>query len=335
MTNSVSISSQNSSTAFGSWSLSIVSPLADTHDFNGDGYSDIAWRDTSTGDVAIWLMNSTTILQASDFVNVPASSNWSIVGQRDFSGDGYAELLWHNLSGDTAIWLMNGAAISQTGDFGVIPTTWTVAGTGDFNGDGSGDILWRNTSTGDVAIWLMNGTAVSQATDFINVPVASGWTIAGTGDFNGDGKTDILWRNISTGDVAIWLMNGTTIVQAYDFDNIPIAANWTIVGTGDFNGDGYSDILWRNANGDVAIWLMNGFTVSQGSDFTNVPVASGWTIAETGDFNGDGKSDILWRNTSTGDLALWLMNGAAISQATDFSNVPVGSGWTIQGLNSD
>jgi hypothetical protein len=48
-----------------------------THDFNGDGYSDIAWRGPS-GDVAIWFMNGTQIVSTSDFINVPAS--WTIQG---------------------------------------------------------------------------------------------------------------------------------------------------------------------------------------------------------------------------------------------------------------
>jgi hypothetical protein len=307
-----------------------------SHDFNGDGLSDIAWRNTTTGDVAIWQMNGTTISQASDFANVPVAAGWSIVGQRDFNGDGNADLLWRNSNGDLAIWLMNGATVSQATDLGIVASAWSVAGTGDFNGDGDGDILWRNTTTGDVTIWLMNGTTIFQATDFANVPVASGWTIAGTGDFNGDGKTDILWRNTTTGDVSIWLMNGTTIIQTVDFANVPVASGWTIAGTGDFNGDGYADILWSNTStGDVAIWLMNSTTLLQASDFANVPVASGWTIAETGDFYGAGYSDILWRNTTTGDVAIWQMNGTTISQANDFANVSAGSGWTIQGLNAD
>ncbi len=42
--------------------------------------------------------------------------------------------------------------------------------------------------------------------------VWSGWTIAGTGDFNGDRRLDILWRD-NTGDVSIWLMEGTTVLR--------------------------------------------------------------------------------------------------------------------------
>jgi FG-GAP-like repeat/FG-GAP repeat len=130
----------------------------------------------------------------------------------------------------------------------------------DFNGDGYSDILWRDTS-GNVAIWEMNGTTIlNQATSFV-ANVAGNWSIAGTGDFNGDGKGDILWHD-SSGNVAIWEMNGTTILnQATSFvANVP-GGNWSIVGTGDFNGDGKSDILWRDTSGNVAIWEMNGTAI--------------------------------------------------------------------------
>ena len=86
-------------------------------------------------------------------------NSWSVVGQRDFNGDGKTDLLWRNTNGDLAIWLMNGTQVSSGVDLGNVPTSWTVAGTGDFNGDGKGDILWRDTS-GNVAIWLMNGTSI-------------------------------------------------------------------------------------------------------------------------------------------------------------------------------
>jgi hypothetical protein len=54
------------------------------------------------------------------------------------------------------------------------------------------------------------------------------WLVAGTGDFNGDRRGDILWRYIS-GDVAIWLMNGTTVQSSALVGNAPPA--WTIQGT--------------------------------------------------------------------------------------------------------
>jgi FG-GAP-like repeat len=292
-----------------------------THDFNGDGKSDILWRNTG-GDVDIWLMNGSQALQALDLGNVPTV--WSIVGQRDFNGDGKADILWRHSDGDVDIWFMNGLQVTQSVDIGNVPSAWTIVGTGDFNGDGKGDILWRN-SDGDVDIWLMNGSQITQSVDFGNVP--SAWMIAGVADFNGDGKSDILWRN-SDGDVDIWFMNGLQVTQSVDIGNVPTA--WTIVGTGDFNGDGKADILWRNSDGDIAIWLMNGSQITQSVDLGNVPIA--WSVVETGDFNGDGKSDILWRN-SDGDVDIWFMNGVQVTQGVDTGNVS--TAWTVQGAGAD
>jgi hypothetical protein len=292
-----------------------------THDFNGDGKSDILWRNTNS-DLAIWLMNGTQISSGVDLGGVPNS--WSVVGQRDFNGDGKTDLLWRNTNGDLAIWLMNGTAVSSGVDLGLVPTSWSVVGTGDFNGDGKADLLWRNTN-GDLAIWLMNGTQVSSGVDLGFVDTS--WSVVGTGDFNGDGKIDILWRN-TNGDLAIWLMNGTQVSSGVDLGLVP--TSWTVVGTGDFNGDGKIDILWRNTNGDLAIWLMNGTQIASGADLGGVPTS--WSVAGTGDFNGDGKSDIIWRNTN-GDVAIWLMNGATISSGVDLGVVP--TSWSIQGANAD
>jgi hypothetical protein len=65
--------------------LAALSSMHDTHDFSGDGNSDILWRDTS-GNTAAWIMNGGQILQAGNYGQIPTT--WSIIGQRDFNGDG-------------------------------------------------------------------------------------------------------------------------------------------------------------------------------------------------------------------------------------------------------
>src|SRR2546422_1001633 len=64
-------------------------------------------------------------------------------------------------------------------------------------------------------------------------------------DFSGSGKSDILWRNSSTGQNVLWLMNGATVASAPALATVA-DLNWTIAGARDFNGDGKADILWRN-----------------------------------------------------------------------------------------
>jgi hypothetical protein len=55
-------------------------------------------------------------------------------------------------------------------------------------------------------------------------------------------------------------MNGTAVGSAAGVGNLP--TNWSVVGTGDFNGDGFGDIMWRDTAGDIAVWLMNGSTIT-------------------------------------------------------------------------
>ena len=108
------------------------------------------------------------------------------------------------------------------------------------------------------------------------------WKIAGTADFNGDGKSDLLLRN-DDGTVAQWQLNDTIpgggggVTVSGSFVGTA-TTDWKISGTGDFNGDGNADILWRNDNGGVAEWQMNGSTVlSAGS--TSLPFADpSWKV---------------------------------------------------------
>jgi len=227
--------------------------------------------------------------------------------------------------------LNQGALAAATHGRGV----WTasigssVTAAHDFNIDGLSDILWFHNPTGTVAIWLMNGLSTPQEGTVGAVGANSGWSVVGTGDFNGDGKWDILWYHAPTGTVAVWLMNGFTVLQKA---TVGVLSGWTVAGTGDFNGDGNSDILWYNVpSGTVGVWFLNGAKLLQSGTFG--PVPTNWLIAETGDFNGDRKSDILWRDMNGGTVAIWLINGLQILQSNNVRTVPLE--WQIQGSNAD
>ena len=106
--------------------------------------------------------------------------------------------------------------------------------------------------------------------------VSSDWVIAGVGDFNGEGKSDILWRNSTTGQVYLWFMNGASLASGGSVSYVsPV---WNIEGVGDYDGSGRAGILWRNSSTQqVYIWLMNGTTV--GSTGTPGTPDATWQIA--------------------------------------------------------
>jgi hypothetical protein len=105
----------------------VLVPWTVTHDNNGDGKSDIVWRDTG-GNIAVWLMNGATVSAGAGLGNAPGA--WSIVGQRDYNSDGTNDLLWRDTSGNTAIWFLgpNGTGIKITGtaSLGNVSPTWTA-----------------------------------------------------------------------------------------------------------------------------------------------------------------------------------------------------------------
>ncbi len=296
----------------------VVATAPRASDLSGDGRSDIIWNyGVSGGGAAVWLMNG---VAATSNAGLNAPSNWRVVATGDFNGDGKADLLWYNrFTGQTAIWLMNGIAqIGSAVIFSDASGGWLPVAAGDTNGDGRADIIWWNQRTGQSAIWLMNGlTQMAGAviyTDSTGVPNASGWRPVATGDFNGDGRADILWYNQYLAQTGIWLMNGmTTLASKVIYSDVQYAGSpyWTPVAAGDNDGDGKADILWYNQfTGQTAIWHMNGLNqIDSAVVYTDASSGLGWQPVGFGDYNGDGRSDILWYHPYNRQAAIWLMNG--------------------------
>lgn len=300
------------------WIDAVNLPLAATDrkqsatDFDGDGRADILWRHGSTGANTLWLMDSTLRRSGSGAVPAISDVNWRVVGRGDFNNDGKADLLWrHSLDGRNTIWFMDGIGrLAGSGaTVALADRNWQAVGVGDFNGDGKADILWRHAGTGANSIWLMDGLTRLSGSGSTTAIADLNWRVMGVGDFDGDGRADILWRHLGSGNNSLWIMDGLT-KTASSGPTVALAdLRWKIAGTADFNGDGKSDILWRNtADGRNSLWLMSGLT-RQSSTALQAVTDLNFKVAGVGDFNGDGRADIFWRHAVSGQNALWLMNG--------------------------
>ncbi|WP_308516414.1 M10 family metallopeptidase C-terminal domain-containing protein [Sphingomonas flavescens] len=301
-----------------------IGPLRPDNDFNGDGRSDILWRDDN-GQLSQWIATATGAFGAGAGASVAIS--WKVAGLGDFNGDGRWDILWRNdngalvdwLGSASGGWLQNGANWNAS-----IGADWHVVGVADFNGDGRSDILWRNDN-GLLSDWL--GTSTGGFVQGTGTGVPLDWKVAGTGDFNGDGRDDIVWRN-DNGQMNVWLgqPNGGWIDNPNA--STTVGNDWHIIGTGDFNGDGRSDILWRNDSGAISDWLgtaAGGFGAGAG---TALPLA--WKVASIGDFNGDGRDDIVLRNDN-GQVTEWLgqPNGGWADNSAQVSTL-LGVNWHVQ-----
>ncbi len=201
--------------------------------------------------------------------------------------------------------------------------------TNDFNDDGRADVLWYNSSTGETQIWFMGvssriGRATVTDETGKSIPIGPPWRIAGSRDFNGDGKTDILWYNSTSGESQIWMMNGSRIAsRATVVDEtgkfIPIGPPWQIVTTGDTNGDGFGDIIWHNqTSNETQVWQMQGGRILMRRTVTDemgraALIGPPWSIVAADDMNGDRRVDLVWYNSQTGETQIWQLAGTQIA----------------------
>ncbi len=272
----------------------LLTPLPSRFDLNNDGSSDLVWENSHTGQVLAWNMNDQNILAAGAPFNAVSNTAWYVAGVGDVNADGHSDLLWENSStGQLLFWLMGGAngtdVLTYGPVFASLPVNWRVASMADFNGDGSPDLLLQNSRTGQLVVWYVSNMTVSQFGPVFATVADTTWRVAGTGDTNGDGHPDIIWQNTRTGQVLRWLMGGTdgTSITAQGAPFATVSdTHWQIVGTGDINGDGYSDLVWENTStGQALRWLMlpnamsSGETVlSSGAPFATV-TDTNWHIA--------------------------------------------------------
>jgi hypothetical protein len=153
---------------------------------------------------------------------------------------------------------------------------------------------------------------------------ASGYSVVGTGDYNGDGTTDILLQNAG-GSIIDWsLSNGA--YSGYNSIGNANASGYGVVGTGDFNGDSTSDILLENGSGTLIDWIVKNGAYSGYSPIGNT---SGYGVIGTGDFNGDGTTDVLLQNGG-GSIIDWMLSSGRYSSYGSIGNASV-SGYGLVG----
>ncbi|MFE9690577.1 FG-GAP-like repeat-containing protein [Micromonospora sp. NPDC005806] len=186
-------------------------------DFTGDGKADVLWRKTSDGTVYLlrgngaggWLTGSSELIGSFSTANV-------IFGRGDFSGDGKIDILWRR-SSDGQLFMVrgNGTGGWITGSSESIGNGFNsqdlMFSTGDFTGDNKVDVITRDATTKNLMIYTGNGAGgfiTGIGTKIASGPNGADIALSG-GDFDGDGKPDVLWREAASKDLYLLAGNGT------------------------------------------------------------------------------------------------------------------------------
>ena len=231
----------------------------------------------------------------------------------DFNRDGYFDLLWHNRAdGRLSTWLMNGSQPSMGVLFTNSPvaeTNWELVGSGDLDADGHSDLVWRNNADGRISAWLMSGLQKIDGS-LLSIPQVSDldWGVRAISDADGDGRADIFWQHQTQGLVAVWRMNGFTVLDGSLVD-APVITDpgWHLVGvSGEQRGNELTLHWQHHGDGRLAVWIVSQMKLVLGG-VTGASVAdTNWKIRAMGDLNRDGVSDYIWRHEVDGRLAAWL-----------------------------
>jgi photosystem II stability/assembly factor-like uncharacterized protein len=218
-------------------------------DFDSDGMNDLVSWNPATGQVEFWLMNGSSRVGASVPLRVGPlpDPGWELAAVGDFSHDQRPDLVWRDpTSQQIEIWTLWRLGRGST----IIPTpsqavdgNWGIVAALDYNHDGNTDLLWYNSTSGKVVTWYMDASVVRTSGQFTNPPNAgdSNWRVVASADFSGAtvpgtpplGSPDIVWRNETSGNQAVWHMDFASTRVHGEFTspaaNTP-ALDWTIVG---------------------------------------------------------------------------------------------------------
>jgi hypothetical protein len=208
---------------------------AATADFDADGNLDILWQHDE-GLLAVWTMQGATRRDVLwlEPDRLPSAA-WRVRAAADMNGDGAPDLvLQHQTEGWVGVWYLVGTRLLDGRLFTpsrVTDTGWRIAAAADVDRDGVADLVWQHAN-GALAAWLMTGASTKDivflSPDRVPDP---GWRVVGEADINADGWPDLLMQHDTSNLVAVWLMQGVTLLDGRLFNPGALSdAGWRLAG---------------------------------------------------------------------------------------------------------
>lgn len=290
-------------------------------DIDGNNISDILFQYTGGDNQLGFWMNGTSSWQGQGMAQ---PTDWEVKGAFDMNVDGKADIvLVGNVTvngvkgayigyydgGDTSKWV-NIGYLTNMDDI-----NWNVKVANITGTRGTSSIIWHDQDHGVLGVWTDGTDNWTQ----IKGGFSGDWVLKGAGDFNGDGKAEILFDyqgTFYTTDI-----NGNLTNLGTGFGS---AQGWEFAAIGDFSCDGQDDMILFNKENGLVVKLEDGLTKSWKK--LGQLDANDWFVVGAGDYNGDKKDDLLVRQKSTGMLGYY--DGGDFSKWCEVGR-GVDSNWTV------
>ena len=259
----------------------------------------------------------------------------------DFNKNGWLDLLWHHqTTGLVSTWLMSGTTVVSgepiTALFDLyrrVDTNWKIVGAADMDQDGWVDLVWQHGADGRLAYFTtLNGSVQQERTLSPDVVVE---TAGRSKPSPISTRTDRRSRLAARDE---WSDRNLVHERADDGAGVPLGPGevldlgWRIVGSGDFNRDGWQDLVWQHqGDGRISVWKMRGAALVEGDLISPGQIFDlDWKIRGVGDINGDDMPDLIWQHRVSGDVSTWLMNGTTMMSGIGIGRV-TDTNWQIVG----
>lgn len=286
-------------------------------DMNGDGKSDILLTYINGG-VYSYFMNGAQVI-GGGFVT-PIGTALKPLYFADLDSDNRADAVFTAPDGTLSVGIAdaNGKLAVSELPFGSDRKTKLAT---DVNGDGRDDIV---LDLGGVYAYvaLMDGP-IAPAGGYV---FFNGGQASFAGDFNGDGKKDLLstqslvvTSNSGAGYVAFWYSGGM------------LDGDWKPIHVVDLNGDGKSEVISRREDGTIKASFYSEVFASPpyyqvATEAVIIGPNSEWTLSHVTDLNGDGKPDFVFTNVD-GSIFVYLMDNTTVLSAGFI--LGANTGWKI------
>jgi Beta-propeller repeat len=327
---------------------------------NSSPQTDLILQNPDSGEVSILglegshvaIFGASTLFNGTNF---DRGREWKLIsGKSDLNGDRIGDFVWFNTAtGESVVWYMkedtegisNMKNAIDSASYIYLPNAqntlrvgagWQLTAVANLLGDDRPEFLWENRTTGASAIWQLNLAANGRVELNLNTSgfikfggnivetggQASGWKIAGVGNFDGNTATkDLLWFNETTSEMAVWQLNGTTIAGFGYLNyrgNTLRPGGWKPVAIGNIDGVGTDEIVLQNGT-SVATWTLgSNFSVTDKSTILSQKLLTGEQIQGLADLNADGTLDLLARQkgTSSDSTQIYYLNAVTFQLST-------------------
>jgi len=204
----------------------------------------------------------------------------------------------------------------------IVPAPVVTGVSDDLNGDGRADIVMTITQSGHGAegatgAWLIQENQTAAWGDLSQRN--KGWEIFGMGTTSANKTTNDVYVRGPGNVIGAWTTNESGAVSGWETIG-EFSADTQVLGLGDFNGNGQTDLLLRNTNGAVGCYFTGG-DVTGWNYFQSL--GDEWKLCAVGDLNGDGRADVVLKHDA-GFAGSWLTQADYTMAWADLDTLPDG-----------